>query len=119
MTVIDADKSTGNGYTYVEDVSNLIVKACDVPITETRIFNTMEGNYTNRQVVEAIRKINPQARVIIEEGVESEMYKNFQPPLLDTDSTRTEFGWQPKYGLEQGLRKVMNYFRHQERLPLL
>jgi nucleoside-diphosphate-sugar epimerase len=115
----DADPVRGNGYAYIEDISNLIVKACEAPTTKTRVFNAIEGIYTNRQVIETIRNINPQARVTIGESVESEVFKNTRPALLDATKVRIELGWKPKYSLEEGLRKFFNYFRQQEGMPLL
>jgi len=38
----DVDPILGNGYGHIEDISHLAMKACDVPTTETRVFN---GNF--------------------------------------------------------------------------
>lgn len=102
-------------YLYVEDAADLIVTACYAPTTKIRVFNVIEGNYTNRQLVETIRKINPHTQVTLKEG----KFEGFHPPRLDATGVQTELGWQPKYSLEEGIRKVFNYFRQKEGLPLL
>lgn len=104
---------------YVEDTSDLICRACDVPATKSRIFNTGE-ELSMSQLAEIIRKINPQTQVTLEESREAGMvFVAPSHPRLDTNGVRTELGWQPKYSIEGGLRKMFNYFRQQEgMLPL-
>jgi hypothetical protein len=46
----------------VEDASSLITGVCDIPATKTRVFNVVEGEYSWRQVVETIRRVNPQTQ---------------------------------------------------------
>jgi nucleoside-diphosphate-sugar epimerase len=103
------------GYTYVEDLSQLIVQTCEAPVTRTRAFNIAAGEYTLHQIRDIILKLNPEAQVTVEGGTGGHSWL----PRLDTTGVRTELGWQPKYGVEEGLRKTMNYFRQQEGLPLL
>jgi UDP-glucose 4-epimerase len=105
-------------YVYVEDVSGIIAEVCDVPTTKTRVFNLNEGEYTWRQVVETVRKINPDAEVTLRLGAKGLM-TGYVIPKVDATGVRTELGWQPKYSLEEGLRKVLNYFRQKEGMPLL
>ena len=101
------------GYAYVEDISDLIVQACDAPPTRTRVFNAVEGEYTLRQVAEVVQRINPDAQVTVEGGTD------YWPLSMDTTAVQTELGWQPTHNLEDGIRKVFNYFRQQEELPSL
>jgi len=110
-------------YVYVEDASSVIAQACDIPTTKARVFNLIEGEYTWRHVVEIVRKINPEAQVTLEEedrGLMTgyPMSYGFPLPTVDATGVRAELGWQPKYTLEEGLRKVLNYFRQKEGMPL-
>ncbi len=105
------------GYMYVEDVSDLIVKLCDVPTTKTRMFNCIDGEYTHRQMGELIKKIYPKAKIQVNGGEGGPIFNGFKPPRVDTTGLRNELGWKPKYGIEAGLKKVMNYFRQQEGMP--
>ncbi len=110
VTIHDPDFVTG--CLYVEDASALIVKACDVPTTKTRVFNVEEGEYSNRQIAEIIRKINPQAQVTLVEGKSSESHR-VETSGRDTTGVRTELGWKPRYSLEDGIRKAFNIWRQQ------
>lgn len=113
VTIRDPDFVTS--YIYVEDAADVHVKACDVPTTKTRVFNVREGEYTNRQLVETICKINPEAQVTLVEGT----HEAYRAPTMDTTALRAELGWQPKYSLEEALREIFNYFRQREGMPLL
>ena len=110
------DADLPRDYAYVEDISDMIARACDLPTTRTRIFHLVEGSYSNRQIVETIRKINPQAQVTVE--AREEEPKTFCMPKMDATTARTELGWQPKHNLHEGIKKILNYFRRQEGLPL-
>lgn len=106
-------------YQYVEDTSELVLKACEVETTKSRMFNTGE-ELTISQLVEIIRKINPQAQVTVEERRDMGMV--FVPashPRVDITAVKAELGWEPKYTIEGGLRKMFNYFRQEEGLPAL
>lgn len=107
------------GDTYVEDASDLFVKLCDVPTTKSRIYNGVEGVYTPRQIADIVRKVNPQAQVTVQAGYHGPLYKGSARPRVDIGGLRTEVGWQPKYGMAGGIRKVCNYFRQKEGMPLL
>jgi nucleoside-diphosphate-sugar epimerase len=105
-------------YLYVEDASSVIAQACDIPTTKTRVFNIAEGGYTWRQVVETIHRINPEAQVVLEKEAQGLM-TGYVLPRVNTTGIQRELGWQPKYSLEEGLRKVLNYFRQREGMPPL
>lgn len=107
------------GMIYVEDVSDLMVTACEVPATRTRVFNAIEGQYTNRQVAEIVHRINPRAAITMEQEPAGSTGAGHRPPRLDSTSLGTELGWLPKYGIESGLKKVINYFRQKAGMPLL
>lgn len=106
------------GHVYIEDLSALIVRMCDAPTTKTRVFNIIEGEYTNRQIVETIRKINPGAQITLTKP-EPGVAKKLVLPCVDSKGVRAELGWQPKYSLEDGLRACLNYIRRKEGMPLL
>lgn len=114
------DASIIRCFSYVENISDLIIKACNAPVTRTRTFNTPEYKYSFRRLVEAIRKVNPGAQVTIEEGVETaDSVWSGAGPMVDTTRVYTELGWKPKYSLEEMIRKIMNYYRQREGLSPL
>jgi UDP-glucose 4-epimerase len=115
IPVTMADPDYSNSYIYVEDCADAHVKACEVPTTKTRVFNLREGEYTNRQLLETIRKVNPDAKVSLVEGVSD----GIRVPRLDTPGLRDELRWRPKYTLEGALKEIYNYWRRKEGMPLL
>jgi UDP-glucose 4-epimerase len=120
MAAMEADRVRALGY--VENVSDLIVKACEAPTTKTRTFNAADYLCSCRQLVESIRRVNPNAQVTLKDGVSSEEATwggAPNEPTLDTTGVRTELGWKPKYRLEEALTKIFNHFRQQEGLPPL
>ena len=102
-------------YAYPEDVASAVVKACEVPTTKTKVFNLSDGDeYNGWQLAEVIKKVNPNAKVAVEPGVDV-----YNTPKFDITGIKKELGWSPQYTLEKGLREIFNYFRQQEGLPLL
>lgn len=115
IPVTMADPDYFNSYIYVEDCADAHVKACEVPTTKTRVFNLREGEYNNRQLLEAIRKVNPEAKVSLVEGVSD----GLRVPRLDASGLRRELGWQARHSLEEALREIYNYWRRKEGMSLL
>lgn len=102
------DTSMIFGHLYVEDLSKLVVRVCDAPTTKTRVFNIIESDGTNRDLVEVLRRINPAAKITL---AKPEHTQDYVLSKMDCTGVRSELGWQPEYSLEQGMRKVLNYFR--------
>lgn len=102
-------------YVYIEDASSFIARACDIPTTRTRVFNVSTGNYSNRQVVEVIHKINPKAPIELVKPSPG-VVKGYVLPKLDASGLQRELGWSYKYDLEAGLRKCLNTLRQREGL---
>lgn len=111
----DADHT--NDFVYIDDVSAFIAAACEIPTTRTRVFNVAEGDYSNRQVVEVIHRINPMAPIELVKP-QPGVVKGYVLPKLDDTGLRTELGWSYKYDIEAGLRKCLNIIREREGLTL-
>jgi nucleoside-diphosphate-sugar epimerase len=114
MNCVDADKARALGYS--ENISHLILKACEAPPTKTRNFNAVEFFVSGKQLVESMRKVNPRAKLIIKNGVslEEQTWAGNAEPNLDISSIRKELVWEPKFTLEEALTRIFNYFRAQE-----
>ncbi len=115
-TSID-DYDLKKAYLYVEDASSIIARACVHSTTKTRVFNIAEGEYSNREVVQAIRRINPGARIKLNKPKPG-VVEGYVLPPVKTSGVRKELGWRAKYSLEDGLKRTLNYFRQQEGKPL-
>ena len=110
-----ADPDYRNSYIYIEDCADAHVWACEAPTTRTRVFNLREGEYTNRQLFEAIRKVHPRARVSLADGKSD----GIPVPKLDATGLEKELGWRAKHSLEEALREIYNYWRGKEGMALL
>jgi UDP-glucose 4-epimerase len=119
MACVDADQSRALGY--VENTSDLILKACVSPALKTRNFNAVEYLVSNRELVECILRVNPKAKLTIKDKVtrEQQTWGGNTEPKLDISGIRRELNWKPKYTLEEALTKIFNYFRQQEGMPPL
>lgn len=105
------------GFLYVENASNIIAQALDAPTTKTRVFNLIDGEYTWQYVAELMSKINPQARITVEDGKPGSA--GYWLPEVNTAGVQTELGYKPKYEFEDAVRKVLNSFRQKEGLTSL
>ena len=115
IPVVMADPDYSNSYVYVEDCADAHVWACEVPTTKTRVFNLREGEYTNRQLLEAVLRVHPRAKVSLVDGPG----EGLKVPKLNATGLRTELGWRAKHSLEEALREIYNYWRGKEGMELL
>ena len=109
----DAVKS----YLYVEDLSTMIVKACEIATTKTRVFNIVESEWTNKDLVDLLRKINPQSRVTLKESPQGARVVEAGNRAIT--GAKKELGFKPKYNLESGIRKSFNLWRQEAGMPPL
>jgi UDP-glucose 4-epimerase len=119
MAVTDADQPRAMGY--IENVSDLIMKACIASPVRTRNFNAVEYLISCRQLVEAMRRVNPHARLTLREKVsfDEQTWAGTPEPKLDISGIRKELGWTPRYSLDEALIKIFNHYRQQKGMPLL
>lgn len=119
MMTKDADQVRPLGY--IENISALLVEASKFPPTQTKVFNAIEYFVSCRQLVECALKVNPRAKVTIKDHVSDAeaIWWGAQEPQIDSSGIRKELGWQPKYTLDEAMRRFLNKFRMQEGLPLL
>lgn len=73
------------------------------------------GRYSNQEVMEVIRRLNPESNA----AMEDEMNPRFQDPVLDLSGLEEEVGWQPEYSLEAAIREMFNYYRQEAGMPSL
>ena len=89
---------------YVKDVANSIVLACFAQDLKHNVFNIGAGKgYILRDIVNAIRKIYPDASFNIGPGLD---YFGLGRAycIFDTSRAREELGFKPKFTLEESIR---------------
>ena len=108
---IFGDGGQSRDFTFVEDVAELSIKAARTPGVSGRVFNGGNGNrYTLNEVWETLQKI---------EGVS--IPPNYGPlragdvrdSQADTTAAVRDLGHAPKFSLEDGLRRTLEWYRNQ------
>jgi len=103
------DGGQSRDFTYVEDVAGLCLKASRAAGVSGRMFNAGNGNrYTLNEVWETLQRI---------EGVS--IPAQYGPPRAgdvrdsqaDTRAAVAELGHAPKFTLEEGLRRTLEWYR--------
>ena len=106
---IHGDGAQTRDFTYIEDVVDLVVKSSKVPGVAGKVFNAGNGNrYSLNQVWKLLQKI---------EGVEIPAL--YGPPRAgdvrdsqaDTTLAVRELGHAPRFTLEEGLRRTLEWYR--------
>lgn len=106
---IHGDGEQSRDFTYVEDVAELVIKAATAPNVAGRMYNAGNGErYTLNQIWSLLQKI---------EGVF--IPANYGPPRpgdvrdsqADTAAAIRDLNHSPRFTIEQGLRKTLEWYR--------
>jgi len=106
---IHGDGEQTRDFTFIEDVVDLVIKTSKAPGTAAKVFNAGNGNrYSLNQVWSLLQKI---------EGVT--IPANYGPPRAgdvrdsqaDTTAAVRELGHAPRFTMEEGLRRTLNWYR--------
>jgi nucleoside-diphosphate-sugar epimerase len=107
------DGEQSRDFTYVEDVAGLCIKAANAPSSVAgKMFNAGNGGrYTLNQIWSLLQKV---------EGVE--IAPKFGPPregdvrhsMADTRAAVAELGHAPRFTIEEGLKKTLEWYRTAE-----
>ncbi|MBX9603801.1 MAG: SDR family oxidoreductase [Bryobacteraceae bacterium] len=106
---IHGDGEQSRDFTYVEDVAELVIKAAAAPHVAGKMYNAGNGErYTLNQIWSLLQKI---------EGVS--IPANYGPPRpgdvrdsqADTASAIRDLQHAPRFTIEQGLRKTLDWYR--------
>jgi len=111
--IIRSDGSPLRDYLYVDDIVEGYLRLAERladPSLHGRAFNFgMDDPKSARAMVEAIIAISdrPSLKPVILNEATHEIYKQY----LSSEKARRVLGWQPKYTLEQGLRRTLAWYR--------
>jgi UDP-glucose 4-epimerase len=106
---IYGDGEQTRDFTYIEDVVNLVLKASQAPGVAGKVFNAGNGNrYSLNQIWDLLQNI---------EGVEiPALYGpsragDVRDSQADTTAAVRELGHAPRFGIEEGLRRTLEWYR--------
>jgi nucleoside-diphosphate-sugar epimerase len=106
---IFGDGEQSRDFTYVDDVAGLCLKAAGAPNAAGKMYNAGNGGrFTLNYIWSLLQKM---------EGVELKV--NYQPSragdvrhsMADTATAVAELGHAPKYSLEEGLKRTLEWYR--------
>jgi nucleoside-diphosphate-sugar epimerase len=119
MAAVDIEQP--RAMSFIDNVSDLILKVCEAPATKTKNFNAVEFPVSCRQLVEAMRRANPKAVITLKDksAISEQTWPGTPEPRLDTSAIYQELKWKPKYSLDEALKHIFNYFRKQSGMELL
>ena len=107
--IIFGDGEQSRDFTYVEDVAALCLKAAHAPGVAGQMFNAGNGGrYTLNEIWAMLQKM---------EGVE--IPPQYGPPrpgdvrhsMADTTAAKTALGHAPRFTIEQGLQKTLDWYK--------
>src|SRR5690606_14685903 len=95
-------------FVYVDDVNDFHVMCIRDPRTDGRVFNVGSGrNYSVREIFDLVREL---VGSDLEPHYAPDLPGEAQETLADISAARS-LGWEPKVGLEEGLRRSIAYIR--------
>jgi nucleoside-diphosphate-sugar epimerase len=108
--LIHGDGEQSRDFTYVEDVVGLLLKASRAPNVSGQVYNAGNGNrYTLNMVWDVLQKI---AGVKIAARYGPPRAGDVRDSQADTAAAVRDLGHNPLYFLEDGLRKTLDWYRH-------
>jgi UDP-glucose 4-epimerase len=108
---IFGDGNQSRDFTYVEDVAVLNTIAAREPNADGLLLNAGNGNrYTLNHVWEVLQRI---AGVTLEAQYAAPRPGDVRDSQADTTALRAALPYQPRFGLEEGLRRTFEWYRSQ------
>ncbi len=106
---IFGDGEQSRDFTYVEDVVALIVKAAEARGVSGKVYNAGNGGrYTLNEVWRTLQEIEG-VEIAADYGAARE--GDVRDSQADTTAARRDLGHDPRYSLEQGLRRTLAWYR--------
>jgi UDP-glucose 4-epimerase len=106
--VINGDGRQTRDFVFVEDVVEANILA--IKHNKSEIFNVSTGRETDINTI--LKKIKELIKSNCKEIHGSAKAGESQRSSLDFSKIKKSFGWQPKYDLEKGLEKTINWFKN-------
>jgi nucleoside-diphosphate-sugar epimerase len=110
---IFGDGEQTRDFTYVEDVVDLAIKASRVPDIAGKVFNAGNGNrYSLNQVWQVLQKIEG---VNLAARYDAPRAGDVRDSQADTTELVREVGHNPRFTLEEGFRRTLEWYRIDQR----
>lgn len=98
-----------NDYVYVEDLAAGVANACELPLPHD-LYNLGSGSVRGpHDIAEAIRSVVPGTEVEVLPEPDDPIWNHFFP--LDISRARAELRYEPRFGLEDGFRAMVESAR--------
>jgi UDP-glucose 4-epimerase len=108
---IYGDGEQSRDFTFVEDVAQLCVKASRVQGVGGKVYNAGNGNrYTLNQIWGQLQEVEG---VRIDPVYEPPRAGDVRDSQADTTAAVRDLGHAPRFGLEEGLRRTLEWYRAQ------
>ena len=112
---IFGDGEQTRDFTYVEDVVDLILKASTAPGAAGKMFNAGNGGrYSLNEVWRILQKIEG---VSIPANYGPARAGDVRDSQADTEAAQKYLGHAPRFSLEEGLRRTLEWYRQQQSTP--
>jgi nucleoside-diphosphate-sugar epimerase len=112
---IYGDGEQTRDFTYVEDVVDLILKASTAPATAGKMFNAGNGGrYSLNEVWQVLQEIEG---VSIPANYGPARAGDVRHSQADTQAAMKYLGHTPRFTLEEGLRRTLEWYRQQQSAP--
>jgi UDP-glucose 4-epimerase len=112
---IFGDGEQSRDFTFVEDVAELCLKAANTPAAAGRMYNAGNGGrYTLNFIWELLQKLEG---VTIPAKYGATRAGDVKHSLADTTAAVAELGHAPKFTLEHGIKRTLDWYRKSEGAP--
>lgn len=112
--LVRSDGTFVRDYVYVEDGAEAYIRAAEA-LAANRDLAGRAYNFSLERpltVLQMVKLISEATRVALEPVILNEATNEIPAQYLDSTRARQELGWAPKVGLEEGLRRTVDWYRN-------
>jgi UDP-glucose 4-epimerase len=110
VPTIHGDGEQTRDFTYVEDVAELVVKASEAPGAGGKVYNAGNGGRISLNRVWAL--LQEMEDVSIAPAYGPPRAGDVRDSLADTTRAKADLGHAPRFTIEEGLKRTLEWYRH-------
>ena len=104
------DGSTRRDYTYIDDIIDGVLRCVDRPF-RYEIFNLGEHHTTSlSELIDLVAKLCGRPAMIEQEPIQP---GDVESTYADIDHARELLGYNPLFGMEEGIRRFIEWYRRE------